>query len=312
MLKEKKPRNRSKRKNINKTTLISCTIGVIFSVNICSFANTNAREVAKHSQAIVEIQNQRLHMQTIELENQEVLYRVREELYSSKKEINPSEYEESEDSFNAIYEEDIANQQESEDEYNSKVESEISVQLEGNEDSYNEEVGNEIVTELEMIEEENSPVFKFSQKDFELLCEITYAEAGNQTLEQQIATAATILNRVQSDQFPNSIQEVIHQRGQFASTKNGHIYACGKTVDFSKVPDMTKEAARRALNGEDPTENWLRKEAKRLGLDPVKYGSGGALYFYSPEFTSSSELAARNNIRCKIQKGGHVFYKVWG
>ena len=90
MLKENKPRNRSKRKNINKTTLISCTIGVIFSVNICSFSNTNAREVAKHSQAIVEIQNQKLHMQTIELENQEVLYRVREELYSSKKEINLS------------------------------------------------------------------------------------------------------------------------------------------------------------------------------------------------------------------------------
>ena len=102
------------------------------------------------------------------------------------------------------------------------------------------------------------------------------------------------------------------QRGQFASTKNGHIYACGKTVDFSKVPDMTKEAARRALNGEDPTENWLRKEAKRLGLNSENYASGGALYFYSPKFTNSSELAARSNIKCKVQKGGHIFYKVWG
>lgn len=81
-----------------------------------------------------------------------------------------------------------------------------------------------------------------------------------------VAAAATILNRVGSSIFPNTIKEVIMQRGQFASTKNGHIYACGKTVDFSKLPDMTKEAARRALNGEDPTENWLRKEAKRLDL----------------------------------------------
>ena len=102
------------------------------------------------------------------------------------------------------------------------------------------------------------------------------------------------------------------QRGQFASTKNGHIYACGKTVDFSKVPDVTKEAARRALNGEDPTENWLRKEAKRLGLNSENYASGGALYFYSPKFTSPSELVARSNIKCKVQKGGHIFYKVWG
>lgn len=65
---------------------------------------------------------------------------------------------------------------------------------------------------------------------------------------------------------------------------------------------MTKEAARRALNGEDPTENWLRKEAKRLGLNSENYASGGALYFYSPEFTNSSELAARSNIKCKVQK----------
>ena len=177
------------------------------------------------------------------------------------------------------------------------------------EDSYNAEY----VAELE-IEKENS-IFvssSYSESDYELLCEITYAEAGNQTEEQQVAAAATILNRVGSSIFPNTIKEVIMQRGQFASTKNGHIYACGKTVDFSKLPDMTKEAARRALNGEDPTENWLRKEAKRLGLNSEKYASGGALYFYSPEFTSSSELVARSNIKCKVQKGGHVFYKVWG
>lgn len=152
----------------------------------------------------------------------------------------------------------------------------------------------------------------YSEYDYELLCEITYAEAGNQTEEQQVAAAATILNRVESDSFPNTIKEVIMQKGQFASTRNGHIYACGKTVDFSKVPDMTREAARRALNGEDPTENWLRKEAKRLGLNSENYASGGALYFYSPEFTSYSELAVRSNIKCKVQKGGHIFYKVWG
>ena len=165
------------------------------------------------------------------------------------------------------------------------------------------------------LEEENSILTSrngYSESDYELLSEITYAEAGNQTEEQQVATAATILNRVESNIFPNTIKEVIMQKGQFASTRNGHIYACGKTVDFSKVPDVTKEAARRALNGEDPTENWLRKEAQRLGLSSEKYASGGALYFYSPEYTSSSELAARSNIKCKVQKGGHVFYKVWG
>lgn len=299
------------RKSLDKTTLLCCALGIAISTASLS----RIKELEKAEQEMKNLYNSLVQIQStsvVETVSIAELNDIKAKLTKNFEIKSPYFLNESEDSFNAIYEEEIANQQESEDEYNSKVESEISVQLEGNEDSYNEEVGNEIETELEMIEEENSPVFKFSQKDFELLCEITYAEAGNQTLEQQIAAAATILNRVQSDQFPNSIQEVIHQRGQFASTKDGHIYACGKTVDFFKVPDMTREAARRALNGEDPTENWLRKEAKRLGLNSEKYASDGALYFYSPEFTSSSELAARSNIKCKVQKGGHIFYKVWG
>lgn len=304
MLKEQKKRRRYKRRNFDGTTLVCCAIGVMVSVNSCNFVNSkvqNVREVAKRAQTIVEIQSQSNQLEEVEIP--ESLDEIQQKLLGKKQEIAPFGSKESEDSYNSEYEAELASE------------------LVENEDSYNEEVGRDVLEETtsKQVEEEvmaESEIEKenclYSESDYELLCEITYAEAGNQTEEQQVATAATILNRVGSSIFPNTIKEVIMQRGQFASTKNGHIYACGKTVDFSKVPDMTKEAARRALNGEDPTENWLRKEAKRLGLDPVKYGSGGALYFYSPEFTSSSELAARNNIRCKIQKGGHIFYKVWG
>ena len=307
MLKEQKKRKRYKHSGFDGTTLICCAIGVVVSVNSCNFVNekiASAREAAKRAQ--VRIQSQSI--QTEELVIPDSLDEIQQKLLGKKQEIAPFGSKESEDSYNSEYEAELASE------------------LVENEDSYNEEVGRDVLEETTSkqveeevmaeseIEKENS-IFvssSYSESDYELLCEITYAEAGNQTEEQQVAAAATILNRVGSSIFPNTIKEVIMQRGQFASTKNGHIYACGKTVDFSKVPDMTKEAARRALNGEDPPENWLRNEAKRLGLDPVKYGSGGALYFYSPEFTSSSELAARNNIRCKIQKGGHIFYKVWG
>ena len=279
------------------------------SVNSCNFVNekiASAREVAKRAQTVVKIQSQSI--QTEELVIPDSLDEIQQKLLGNKQEIALQVNKESEDSYNAEYEAELATE---------PAESE---------DSYNEEVGNEILEETaesqtkadtmteSEIEKENS-IFvssSYSESDYELLCEITYAEAGNQTEEQQVAAAATILNRVESDSFPNTIKEVIMQKGQFASTRNGHIYACGKTVDFSKVPDMTKEAARRALNGEDPTENWLRKEAKRLGLNSENYASGGALYFYSPKFTSPSELVARSNIKCKVQKGGHIFYKVWG
>lgn len=264
---------RNKKKSFDSTTLVCCAIGVVVSINLSNLVNDqvlNVREAAKRAETKIQEQ---ISEQITELKISNSLDIIQQELISSKREIAPIGNKESEDSYNAEYEQEI-------------------------------------------LEEENS-IFtsstnSYSESEYELLCEITYAEAGNQTEEQQVAAAATILNRVESSIFPNTIKGVIMQKGQFASTKNGHIYACGKTVDFSTVPDMTKEAARRALNGEDPTEAWLRKEAKRLGLNSEKYASGGALYFYSPEFTSSSELAARTNIKCKVQKGGHVFYKVWG
>ena len=309
MLNERNKRKRYKRRGFDGTTLICCAIGVVVSVNSCNFVNEkteNAREAAKRTQTIVEIQSRSTLTEKLIIPDS--LDEIQQKLLGNKQEIAPLGNKESEDSYNSEYEAELASE---------PVE---------NEDSYNEEVGKEVLEETtekqaereamtkSELEEENS-IFEsssYSESDYELLCEITYAEAGNQTEEQQIAAAATILNRVESNIFPNTIKEVIMQRGQFASTRNGHIYACGKTVDFANVPDMTKEAARRALNGEDPTENWLRKEAKRLGLNSENYASGGALYFYSPQFTSSSELVARSNIKCKVQKGGHIFYKVWG
>lgn len=282
---------RKKRKNFDGTALVCCTVGMFVSVGISSWVNTQSedtRETAKREEVPV-LQIQLIQQEPIEeLQVPDALAQIQEQLFDKKQEINLGENRESEDSYNAEYEQELA------------------------EETAN--ASDEGVEDVEL-EEENSILTSrngYSESDYELLSEITYAEAGNQTEEQQVATAATILNRVESNIFPNTIKEVIMQKGQFASTRNGHIYACGKTVDFSKVPDVTKEAARRALNGEDPTENWLRKEAQMLGLSSEKYASGGALYFYSPEYTSSSELAARTNIKCKVQKGGHVFYKVWG
>ena len=305
---------RKKRKNFDGTALVCCTVGMFVSVGISSWVNTqieDARETAKREEVRV-LQIQLIQQEPIEeLQVPDALAQIQEQLFDKKQEINLGENRESEDSYNAEYEQELAEEtaNENEDSVNAEFETELAKQFQSTANA-----SDEGVEDVEL-EEENSILTSrngYSESDSELLSEITYAEAGNQTEEQQVATAATILNRVESNIFPNTIKEVIMQKGQFASTRNGHIYACGKTVDFSKVPDVTKEAARRALNGEDPTENWLRKEAQRLGLSSEKYASGGALYFYSPEYTSSSELAARSNIKGKVQKGGHVFYKVWG
>lgn len=201
-----------------------------------------------------------------------------------------------------------------------------------NEDQYNDLVGAEILRQMEeeeravanaeatenaeaegISEEENSLNFtnQVASADLQLLSMVTYAEAGNQTLEQQIAVAATILNRVESESFPNTIQEVISQKGQFSSVKGGTVMAFGKPVDFSEVPESCVEAAERALAGEDPTEELLRQEAISKGFNPDEYASGGALFFYNPDYCGSSEIEMRNGIQVKVEYGDHIFYKVW-
>lgn len=48
------------------------------------------------------------------------------------------------------------------------------------------------------------------------LMQIAWCEAGNQGVDGQLYVMSVIMNRVESEDFPDSIHEVIHQKGQFA------------------------------------------------------------------------------------------------
>ena len=211
------------------------------------------------------------------------------------------EYE-TEDSYNQIVEQEIARQME--EEARKKAEESL---VDSTPTAVESTIENEASEENSM-ETVNSQI---ASPDVELLAKVTYAEAGNQTLEQQLAVAAVILNRVESESFPNTIQEVISQKGQFSSVKGGIVMAFGEPVDFSGVPESCVEAAERALAGEDPTEELLRQEAISKGLNPDEYASGGALFFYNPDYCGSSEIEMRNSIQVKVEFGDHIFYKVW-
>ena len=50
-----------------------------------------------------------------------------------------------------------------------------------------------------------------------LIYQITFLEAGNQSMEGQRAVVEVILNRVLSDKYPNTIKEVLSQSGQFVT-----------------------------------------------------------------------------------------------
>lgn len=58
-----------------------------------------------------------------------------------------------------------------------------------------------------------------SLSDFKLICTTVYCEAGDQSIETQIMTALTILNRLTDDDYPNTVREVIYQSEQYSVTQ---------------------------------------------------------------------------------------------
>lgn len=97
-----------------------------------------------------------------------------------------------------------------------------------------------------------------SDQDYNTLLRIVQAESGGCDLKGRILIANVILNRVESDEFPDTISDVVYQKHQFSPVNNGSINTC-------KVSDMTVEAVNRALAGEDYSEGALyfmnRKES---------------------------------------------------
>jgi hypothetical protein len=156
--------------------------------------------------------------------------------------------------------------------------------------SMRHENASDVIIDLENLKGENETVIipersheeiNMVEAEFEWLAKMIHCEAKGESLEGQIAVGAVILNRVENDQFPNTIEEVILEKSsgtyQFSPAASGNI--------FSAKPDATSiEAAKRALEGEDPTD--------------------GSLYFYNPDKTGDQWIRTRT---VSTVIGNHVF-----
>lgn len=65
-----------------------------------------------------------------------------------------------------------------------------------------------------------------SDDDIELIALVTMAEAEGECEEGKRLVIDTILNRVNSDSFPNTVYEVVYQPSQFSSMWNGRVSRC--------------------------------------------------------------------------------------
>lgn len=131
-------------------------------------------------------------------------------------------------------------------------------------------------TETVEMEQNQDHTPAISEADLELLARAVYSEARGEPFQGQIAIAAVILNRVEHENFPDAIAEVIYQPAAFTAVQDGQ---------FWLSPDNTAYAAvKEALKGEDP--------------------SGGAIYYYNPATATSAWIYSRPVITAI---GKHVF-----
>lgn len=155
-------------------------------------------------------------------------------------------------------------------------------------DSIAEYEGNRIdnVTDTSV---QHYPEFAYSKDwdadDIYYLAKIAECEAGNQNIQTRTLVIMTILNRVWSDKFPDTIYEVI--------TENN-----GTTYQFSPcIPGHSWYST-------EPSEDSY--EAVSVVLESKYDYSGGCLYFESCEDTDNWHS---ENLQFLYQSGDVRFYK---
>jgi N-acetylmuramoyl-L-alanine amidase len=131
--------------------------------------------------------------------------------------------------------------------------------------------------ETEELHQSAAHTREFDSDESYLLTKIAMAEAEGEDTEGKALVMLVVLNRAASDEFPDTIEEVIYQKGQFSPIANGR---------YDRV---------------EPDQDCLDALALvESGWDE----SDGALYF---ESKSSSDWH-RKNLHFLFQHGRHFFY----
>ena len=107
---------------------------------------------------------------------------------------------------------------------------------------------------------------EYSDSILKLLASIIFCEAGNQPYEGHVAVGAVVMNRVRSDAFPDTVREVIYQKGQFTPAGSGWL---DRVVASQGYTDSALQAAKDALAGQSPIGDCLYfdqgSQGKRIG-----------------------------------------------
>lgn len=62
----------------------------------------------------------------------------------------------------------------------------------------------------------------YDDTDYQMLAKLIYLETGGQGWDCMVACGSVVMNRIQSDKYPNTLEDVIFQNGQYSVTRNRH------------------------------------------------------------------------------------------
>jgi N-acetylmuramoyl-L-alanine amidase len=128
---------------------------------------------------------------------------------------------------------------------------------------------------------ENTSKYNLTDKELELLYAITWAEAGNEPFEGQVAVANVILNRVDAHTHPDTLEGVVYQ-------DNGTQFNAIRRGIFGYYDDTTVEAVNEAL------------------VNPMF--DKDVIYFANVKLSTNRGFIDRTIIKNKVTKiGDHTF-----
>jgi N-acetylmuramoyl-L-alanine amidase len=141
--------------------------------------------------------------------------------------------------------------------------------------------GDAVASALSEPAEDERCEFNFTPEEMDLFARIVHAEAEGESFTGQVAVAASILNRIRSSRFPNTLRAVVYQVAdgcyQYSPVPDGRINR--------PAGDSARRAVAEALAGNDP--------------------SRGATGFYNPRKTGN-QWVRRQPVTFTI--GNHVFF----
>ncbi|WLR52926.1 cell wall hydrolase [Bacillus tianshenii] len=115
--------------------------------------------------------------------------------------------------------------------------------------------------------------------EIDLLARMVHGEARGESFKGKVAVASVVLNRVASEDFPNTVKGVLYEPYAFTAIADGQFYAANPTPSEYK-------AVYKAIQGWDP--------------------SHGSLFYFNPAKAESDWMYTRQTV---TRIGGHIFMK---